>query len=585
MGNRRSFTVGVLTCLTTALWAGEVEQAAKELAALAARAPGFRVIDVTQTDGQIKLQAKQSLTIADLRGVPLDDSPPQADRPAKPYDRRMTDRHPAGRAPYVAEGIQPFRFRWFTNEFSYGGWHNFALQDYASTHGFNVLYPYRRTPEDWTHAPAGTKWLRWGGFVNWTKWLKAHNIGDGRYDQLVGLDLVRVLTKEGIFKPNRQYDQLMIDMEHPRLSPEKLRQQPWYPEAAGQAARQAFEKRYYDGYASTYTAPVAAARSAGWRNISVYGWQPLGRRYWGIDKVRLDPATDWAWQSFGKRIYDAVDILNPSVYCFYWSPVNVAYTLANIDLNMVLVNSMPERKPVRPYYWTLLHGGGGGTRWWRGQPLPNEDVRAMTAFCFFTGCDGLVLWNWSGTGTHHVPTLKPGAFCCVGKAFGCENRAGAAGAFKRYDVLHVQSVTPTGMVQFQRVEKDNSRGSYGLTDDKPKYEMHRDSLLPLLRAQSEPVGAMVEGMALVKPFEYILRNGRVCIDVSAQEQFGRSLPIARRIALGPYHVVATYDPLCAHGGSPRTVEIKGLAGRQGLSVVLPADGQTRVFVLRVEPQG
>jgi hypothetical protein len=66
--------------------------------------------------------------------------------------------------------------------------------------------------------------------------------------------------------------------------------------------------------------------------------------------------------------YEAVDIVNNSVYCFYWSPHNVAYTLANIDSNMALVNSMSTKKRVRPYYyyWTLLHGGGGGWRWWRG---------------------------------------------------------------------------------------------------------------------------------------------------------------------------------------------------------------------------
>ena len=68
--------------------------------------------------------------------------------------------------------------------------------------------------------------------------------------------------------------------------------------------------------------------------------------------------TDHAWNAFGRQIYDVVDIVNNTVYCFYWSPQNVAYTLANIDSNMALVNSLPTKKPVRPYFWTLLHGGG-----------------------------------------------------------------------------------------------------------------------------------------------------------------------------------------------------------------------------------
>ena len=136
--------------------------------------------------------------------------------------------------------------------------------------------------------------------------------------------------------------------EHPVLSPDSLRQQTWYPQDATDAKQHAFEKRYYDGYAQTYVSAVQAARKQGWRNISVYGWAPYGRTWGGLEKPEVDAGTDHAWNFFGKQIYDAVDIVNNSVYCFYWSPQNVAYTLANIDANMALVNSMPLRKPVRP---------------------------------------------------------------------------------------------------------------------------------------------------------------------------------------------------------------------------------------------
>ena len=73
---------------------------------------------------------------------------------------------------------------------------------------------------------------------------------------------------------------------------------------------------------------------------------------------------------------DEIDIVNNSVYCFYWNPGNVAYTLANIDMNIKMTGN---KKPVRPYYWTLLHGGGGGWRWWKNQPIADEEKRAMIA--------------------------------------------------------------------------------------------------------------------------------------------------------------------------------------------------------------
>ncbi len=521
--------------------------------------------------------------------VPLPTGPRRValtpDRPPQPYPPKMTDAYPPGEAPYVARDIKPFRFRYFNNEFSYGGWHNWAMCDYASTHGFNILYPYNHSPTDWTHVPAGTQWLKWGGFVNWDQWLDRHKIPPLRYDMLTSLDLVQALVEAGIFKHDPGFQSLMIDLEHPRLSLEKLRQQPWYPHDAGEPERRAFEQKYYDGYAMTYTAPVRAARREGWRNISVYGWQPFGRTWFGLEKVELDPATDWAWNAFGRAIYQAVDILNPSVYCFYWSPQNVAYTLANIDLNMKLVRTMPDRKPVRPYYWTLLHGGGGGWRWWKSQPQRNEDVRAMIALCFFTGCDGLVLWNWSGTGNHHrPPPLKADADVMVGRSFTLKPEGAGEDAapvvFQRYDALHILSADEGEPVKFQRIQKQNPRGKYGITPDQPVYAMSRQELASHLRPSSEPVSALIEGLALVKPFEYLLRHGEVKVDVSAQEQFAQTLPLVRRVKLGRYQILATYDPGWAGEKAGRRIVLPDFDGHRGLTLVLPADAHTRLFVLR-----
>ncbi|MBL7224095.1 MAG: hypothetical protein ISS72_09600 [Candidatus Brocadiae bacterium] len=568
---------------------GEVQRAEAELQALAGKVKGMAGVLLPSGAGRLVLSAEQSLTIEALRGVALDDDPPVLGKPTKPYRDAMADGCAPDQRPYVARGIQRFRFRFFHNEFSYGGHHTWPMTDYAAVHGFGIVTPYASEPADRRgHLPKGTQFLRWGGFVNWHE-----RVPDLRYDKLAAQDVARKLRDEGVFKSQSGYGSLMIDLEHPLPGPAALREMTWYPTDASEEEQDAFEKRYYDGYAKTYTAPVQAARTAGWKNISLYGWQPFRRTFWDLEHSRVEPATDWAWNAFGKRIYDAVDILNPSVYCFYWSPRNVAYTLANIDLNLRLVRSRGKPKPVRPYYWTLLHGGGGGWRWWANQPLPDEDVRAMVALAFFAGVDGIVLWNWSGTGNHNVPQLRTWDGkakqwrmndVLVGEPFRCASVGGKARTpetlFRRYDALHVLSVAEDGLVRFQRIEKGNAGGKYGCTPDKPVHTMPRDKLLPHLRPPAEPVAAFIEGLALVKPLEYVLRHGDVKVDVPAQKQFGEELPIVRRVKLGRIHVMATYDPLVLHGGTPRPIVLNDFDGVRGRTLVLPADAETRLFALR-----
>jgi hypothetical protein len=582
-----------LALASVAAAARNTDKAEAELAALATKVPTFRVVPLPD-QGDLALRPDQSLTVEHLRGVQLQDDEPALGELAKPYDPRMTDAYPPGEAPYVAKGIRPFRFRYFNCEFNYGGWHNFGMTDYAATHGFNILFPYTRKLDEGKHLPPGTKWLGWGGFINWHTWFGEHGLPDGRYDLLADMDLVAIHLKEGKFKRpdpptnlKEAGDFLMIDMEHPVLSPEKLRTQDWYPKDADEAARKTFETNYYLGYAKTYTSAVEAARKQGWRNISIYGWQPYGRTWGGLEKPEVDPGGNHAWNTFGKRIYDTVDIINNSVYCFYWSPQNVAYVLSNIDSNMALVDSMPVRKPVRPYFWTLLHGGGGGWRWWKGQPVASEEERAMTAMAFFTGIDGFDTWNWSGTGNHHQsPVLvgkdkdyfASGADVMLRDGFDLAPEGGGKPeAFRRYDVLHVTAADKdTGMVRFQKILK-NTKG-YGIDDRHPTFSMPMGDLRPHLRIKSEPVAAMIEGMALVKPFEYILRHGQVKIDVPSREQWKDVLPISRRVQLGSIHLVITYDPKVVYGDAPRRIVLPDFAGRKGLTVTLPADSQTRIFV-------
>lgn len=584
--------------------ADEADGAAEvELRLLATKVPTFRVVNLPMAAGTVVLRPEQSLTIEELRGVDLDDNPPVPGQPAEAYDERMTDEHPPGQAPYVARGIKPFRLKYFNCEFNYGGWHNFGMADYAAAHGFNIIYPYVRKTTQRTHLPTGTKWLTWGGFINWHKWFGEHGLPNDRYDLLVDKDLVKIHLQEGKFdRPadptelKQCGDYLMIDMEHPVLSPDRLRVQSWYPADASETDRQSFEKRYYDGYAQTYISAVTAARKQGWSNISLYGWAPYGRTWGGLEKPEVESGTHHAWNAFGRQIYEVVDIINNSVYCFYWSPNNVAYTLANIDSNMALVKSMPTKKPVRPYYWTLLHGGGGGWRWWQGQPVANEEKRAMIAMAFFTGIEGFDTWNWSGTGNHHVPPaltskrsgkdyFSSGADVMLKDELELVPENAPAGAeperLKRYDVVHVLSVDEAnGIVRFQKIRHGSK--NHGVTDDQPVFAMPIRELKRYLRIKSEPVAAMIEGMTLAKPFECILRHGDVKIDVSARRQFKQSLPIVRRVKLGSIHILITYDPKVVYGGEPREIVLTDFDGQLGRTLQLPADEQTRIFALRDE---
>jgi hypothetical protein len=574
-----------------------------ELRALSSKVPTFQAATLPAEPVEVLLRAEQSLTIDQLRGVALDDDPPLLGRPSKPYDPRMTDAYPPGEAPYVARDILPFRLNHFHCEFNYGGWHNFGMTDYAVSHGFEIIYPYVREADQAGHLPVGTQWLTWGGFINWHTWFSEHGLPDGRYDLLVDEDLVGIHTEEGEFVNDEESeslknrgDYLMIDMEHPVLSPTNLRLQTWYPQDGAGAEKEAFEKKYYEGYAQTYVSAVATARREGWRNISLYGWAPYGRTWGGLETPEAEPGTDHAWNMFGRRIYDSVDIVNNSVYCFYWSPKNTAFTLANIDSNMVLVDSMPTKKPVRPYYWTLLHGGGGGWRWWKGQPMADEEQRAMIAMAFFAGIDGFDSWNWSGVGNHHVaPSLlelvdsndyfSSGRDVMLKEGFQLlpENAPNdmAPEQFNRYDVLHLLTVDEASeIVRFQKIRPQTN--NHGVTDDQPVFEMSIGELQRRLRAKSEPVAAMIEGMALVKLFEYSLRHGEVKIDVSARRQFHETLPVVRRVKCGPVHILCTYDPQVVYGSEPREIILSDFDGIPGRTLRLPADAQTRIFVLREE---
>ena len=586
-----------------------IEQARRALDALARKVPWFHIVPLPPR-GEIELKAGDSLTIDDLRGTVIDDDPPASAEPAEAYHPHMADDCPPDARPYVARGIAPFRFRHFNCEFNYGGWHNYNMQDYAALHGFNIMYPYTRTAAQTRHWPKNTLILSCGSFIDWDEWLAERGLGAGRYDRLVGLDLVRMHLDAGLFAKNSdagrpQADALMIDMEHGFLPPDQLRRQPWYPADGDSRTRRDFEKRYYDGYSLTCISSVLAARRQGWNIVGIYGWSPFERTWHGLENASADLGEHFAWNAFGRRILDVVSVVHNSVYCFYWSPRNVAYVLANIDLNMKMVRAADPGKPVRPYFWTLLHGGGEGQRWWREQPLPDEEQRAMTAMAFFTGIDGIVCWNWSGTGSHHTVALRTNArrkvkdpngdpwelwqwehhHVMVDRPFRAADDVGNQEHFRRYDVLEIVAVDDTQRTARFRRAGPAARPAAASQPSPVEYTMPADELVPLLRPKSAPVAAMIEGMALVKPLEYLLRHGQVMIDVSAQHQFAQTLPVVRRVRLGPWHVLATYDPAVVHGGVPRQIVLEDFDGVRGRKLRLPADAQTRIFVLEERSGG
>lgn len=562
----------------------------------------FDVIELPK-QGTVEVKPSKGITITHLQGHDLDDNPPIMKKADIHYeDARMSDEYPPGEAPYVAQDIKPFRLNHFHTEFNYAGHHTFKMADYASTHGFDTIAPYVRKKEEIAPVlPENTHTVLSFGFN--PKFFDLLGISHHRYDQIIWNESTLTHLFNSFNHAKRTPDDLpakpkylMLDMEEPVLKPEQLRQQDWYP--LEQSQQTAFEKRYYDNYALLHTRSVELFHSLGYENISIYGWYPYGRTWGGLEKLEAEPGIDTAWNLFGKKIHAAVDIINNSVYCFYWSPQNVAYVLKNIDLNKSILNDVGSKKRVIPYFWDLLHGGGGGWRWWEGQPLPNEEQRAIIAMSFFTGIDGISLWNWSDTNNpHRISDLyelakkenalqnKPFAHALdymVKDSFSAtELEKQTSINFQRYDVIHITRQSKNeGKVVFQKVQLETTEDR-GINPSFPYYEADAKDLASHLRTKSDGISATIEGLALVKAFELFLKQGEVKIDLDMKEAFQKSLPLVRRKKLDNHHLVITYNPKFVHG-SPEVAQItlNDFDGNKGLTLVLPADDQVRIFALR-----
>jgi hypothetical protein len=96
---------------------------------------------------------------------------------------------------------------------------------------------------------------------------------------------------------------------------------------------------------------------------------------------------------------------------------------------------------------------------------------------------------------------------------------------------------------------------------------------------NDPLPAAFEALALVKPIEHLLSHGEPKADVDAQHILSDKLPIIRRVKLGSLHALMTYDPCGGNGKPPRTVTLTDFDAHKGLTVSIPADEHTRIFLL------
>jgi hypothetical protein len=606
---------------------------------------GVPIKRYVRAPGAYTLSIRDSLTASMLSGKVIDNSPPYLSAtpnyPAWQQDNTST---PA----YIAPDIGNFGFKYFHNEFNLGGWNSWPTQDYASTHGFGVVSSYYRDPYQWWSSwspgngipqqtwnagswlPAQTQWMGWVSNLDWHTFGQTLGVAgtmcgnylcynDIHWDALV--DIGENAVKQAILASNLfqqfgvyggalpfdpgKFSEFMIDLEHSALSPQQLRAKSWYPSSGTAEEKVAFEKKYYDGYAMSHYVPVKAARELGFRNISLYGWKPISANWYDLSGYVADPTTDWYWQFVGKQVIEHVDSVNNSVYNFYWTPENLAFTLAQNDLNIKFVNSLPAslRKPVRPYFWNQLHGGGGSSwNWWAGMPLASEEMRAMALLNAFTQYDGMVLWNWTGAGpTHSAPPPIPSASKVNGhfadgivqmfkEDFTAVSEVdGIAVNFSRYDAIYITNVDADGNVQFQRIDKlGSSQNNYGVGAGFPFYRSTKSALTPHLRAASEPLAGLFEGLAMTKLLEWNLRHGTIVSDQDSQQVFALSqppavqiVPIIRHIANGDLHVVATYDPQVVYGKPARVIPVNNFGGVTGLNLTFPADSQVRVYMIRL----
>lgn len=590
------------------VWAADPPEALAEIAHLQA-AFGVQPVILRMQARTYTIAKSKSLTAEKLRGVKLQDDPPQLGLHGgiPSYSALYADGTPT--PPYKSPRLRNFRFKYFNNEFNLTGYHLYPMQDYASVHGFNIIAPHPRTPLAISHMPDGTKWLAWRG-INWQRDLFSGlgiETSPDRWDKMVdkGLNACRdAVFNFGYFSSltPSEYDYFMVDSENWPLLPGALRAAPFFPTSGTEADKTAFEYKYYRGFGYHTIASVAAARKAGFRGLSSYGFAPY---VWAgsLTDPPANPAVDWPWNYWGKATVPTLDIVSPSVYVHDWDPwvnenaygrnTSIGKTLANNDIQIRYINSLPlaDRRPLRPYYWHRFHDQSGWV-WWQRMAMTTEEARAMACLGLFTGIDGEDWWDYNGQNENNqLPrVIEAGADVMVRDSLTATLEGTTdTRTFQRYDALHILTVDAgTHMVRFQFIEKHNFTENYGVVEGRPVYTARDSDMTPHLRSDNDCWPGIFEGLALAKQVEYILSHGQVMTEYngqSSQAVFDHMLPIFRRVRLGYINVVGTYDPLAILDPAQAvgTVTVNDFDGVSGLNVTLPCDSQVRIFVFLLRP--
>ncbi|MCB0319625.1 MAG: thrombospondin type 3 repeat-containing protein [Bdellovibrionales bacterium] len=571
----------------------------------------FRVVPVT--GNAIQLTLAQGYTVEYLRDKELDPSEPILLPASTPYDPQQADSFEpvsasySPNAPYVADNIRPFDLDYFDIETSMNQGQYLRERDYLSQHGVKFIHGYKAEHSEhlsdstrtvsfrgsyWNHSP-GT------GFPTFFNELGLPN---GRYDLLETVDAENLILPKLIDLYGwHGSTHFMIDYEEGSTYYSLAVMQAkdlLYQSLPTESAKAEYADRYFRGLALAHVLNLRGARmgranldsAIDGDQIGVYGMagSPVPRTYWGLEKLKIDPESDYGWNSYRKEVYRHVDVIHPSVYPLYGSgdaPSKFpAYALGNVEVNIEYMSyaeealNVPKRKVV-PYIAPVYHGAGPGVRWFRELPVSRPETVGMIPALFFLPIDGIHLWGWGSKLATHTTPLVPGAFAILRDSISLSTPISGGPGVARVnagDAIYVKaSNVAASTLDIQIVDKKQL--GPGVLEGDPVYRVSSRVVHP--RVPSEFGANVVEALALVRPIEACLRNGEKISDFSSQLDFVTKDPIVRRVQCGDYHIIFSYDPMIGSRESQLAFRTRTLR-IGGVSVEVPANGEPRVFVVK-----
>ena len=106
---------------------------------------------------------------------------------------------------------------------------NWAMQDYASLHGFNALGLDGRTPDEVGHLPEFVRFRRSTGGVNWAAVAKKHGVKKHEIGKLEKDLLLEEASASADLSRAQGMDMVSIGTEGILPPPGKLTRETWYP--------------------------------------------------------------------------------------------------------------------------------------------------------------------------------------------------------------------------------------------------------------------------------------------------------------------------------------------------------------------